>query len=266
MSLRSHAPHGRPWIFAALLLTGVALAMLAVACGGGGKKEATGGAATRTTAAAGEKTPAVATTSGAGGGDEEAIAAISKLAKEYRTFTGKIKYEIKNVSGADASELTFMTFYQKGNKSRVDIESADGNVILINTPDANYMCTENQCLKSAGSSSTGDSLAPFAEFINPAQVESTFGSLPKGIDIKKSSEKIAGISATCFSAEGDLDPETPGDESGEVCFSDGGLMLRLKFAAGGESGTFEATEASTSVADKDFEPPFEVIDLGDLGQ
>lgn len=266
MSLLSRAPRGRRWIFAALLITGAALAMLAAACGGGGKKESTGGTATQTTAAADEKTPAAATTSGAGGTDEDAVAAISKLAKEYQTFTGKIRYEIKNFSGADASGLTAVTFYQKGDKSRVDIESPDGNVIVINMPDANYMCTENQCLKSAGSSSTGDSLAPFAELINPAQVESTFGSLPKGVDIKKSSAKIAGISATCFSAEGDLDPETPGDESGEICFSEDGQMLRLKFTAGGESGTFEATEASTSVADKDFEPPFEVIDLSDLGQ
>lgn len=264
MSSCSHAPRRRRWVFAALLLTGAALATLAGACGGGGEEKATGGAATQTTAA-GEETPAAATTSGAGGG-EDAAAAISKLAKEYQTFTGKIRYEIKDFSDAGVTDMSAMTFYQKGDKSRTDIESPDGNVIFINTPDANYMCTENQCLKSAGSSSTGDSLASFAEFINPAQVESIFGSLPRGVDIKKSSAKIAGISATCFSAEGDLDPETPGDESGEVCFSEDGLMLRLKFAAGGESGTFEATEASTSVADKSFEPPFEVIDLSDLGQ
>lgn len=265
MSSCWHAPRRRRWVFAALLLTGTALAILATACGGGGKKEPTGGAATQTSAAGQEKTPAAATTSGAGG-EEDAAAAISKLAKEYQTFTGKIRYEIKGFSSADASSLTAMSFYQEGDKSRTDIESPDGNVIFINTPAASYMCTENQCLKSAGSGGAGDALAPFAELINPAQIESTFGSLPKGVDIKKSSAKIAGMSATCFSAQGDLDPETPGDESGEVCFSEDGLMLRLKFTSSGESGTFEATEASTRVADKDFEPPFEVTDLGDLGQ
>ncbi len=33
----------------------------------------------------------------------------------------------------------------------------------------------------------------------------------------------------------------------------------------GSSSTFEATSVSTDVTDADFEPPYDVIDLGDLG-
>ena len=64
---------------------------------------------------------------------------------------------------------------------------------------------------------------------------------------------------------GDLDTETPGDESGQVCYADGGLLLRIS-STGDAGGSFEATEAGTEVSDADFEPPFEVIDLSSIGQ
>ena len=96
--------------------------------------------------------------------------------------------------------------------------------------------------------------------------ERRFHFLPDGVDVNVSEEKIAGVNATCFSASGDLDDTTPGDESGEVCFAEGGLLLRLTFESAGESGTLEAVEADSEVDESDFEPPFEVVDLSDLGQ
>jgi hypothetical protein len=256
-------------LFAAFIVSAAALAVVLAACGGGDKKE--GGAtatsaATHTPAGGGGKTAAATQTTAAGGGTEDVSATIKKLTEEYKTFTGKVKYEIKDLSGVDSSGLSAMTFYQKGDKSRVDIESADGNIIVINTPDANYMCTKGQCLKSAGTSGADSSIAPLMSLIDPGTIESEFGSLPKGIDVKSSKEKIAGVEATCLSAKGDLDPQTPGEEAGEICIAEGGLLLRLTFTSGGTSGSFEASEASTKVSDSDFEPPYNVVDISQLGQ
>jgi hypothetical protein len=41
--------------------------------------------------------------------------------------------------------------------------------------------------------------------------------------------------------------------------------LRLEFS-GVESGKFEAVDASDTVSDSDFEPPFPVTELPDFGQ
>lgn len=267
MPILSRAPHSRRgWVFAALVLSAVAAVVILAACGGG-KKEETGGTATSaaTHTPGGGETKTTAATAGPGGGNEDAAAAIKKLTSEYKSFTGKIAYQVKDLSGVDSSGLTAMTFYQKGNKSRVDIESAEGNIIVISTPEADYMCSQNQCLKSEGTGADS-SVAPLMQLIDPGTIESEFGSLPHGIDIKTSKEKIAGVEATCFSAKGDLDPETPGDEAGEICIAEGGLMLRLTFTSGGKSASFEATEATTKVSDSDFEPPYEVVDLTNLGQ
>ncbi len=263
------SPIGRRWLFAALMVSAVGVAILLAACGGGKKEEGGGtstSAATNTPAGGGGKTTAATQTTAAGGGTEDASAAIKKLTSEYATFTGKIKYEIKDVTGTDTTGLTAMTFYQRGDKSRVDIESAEGNVIVITTPDASYMCTQNQCLKSAGTSGADSSVAPLMSLIDPSTIESEFGSLPQGIDIKTSKEKIAGVEATCFSAKGDLDKESPGEEAGEICMAEGGLLLRLVFTGPDSSVSFEASEASTKVSDSDFEPPYEVVDLSQLGQ
>ena len=244
--------------------------VVASACGGddddddGGDNEATATKSADGGDDAGEETPS--DDGGDDGGDDSSDAAgqLAALAGEYEKFEGYVKYEARDFGG-DAG-FSSMAIYQKGDSSRIDIESADGNVILINTPDATYMCTANQCSKFPVGEDTGGFADAFAGLIDPSTIESEFGDLGDDVEIDVSSEEIAGVDATCFSASGDLDEDTPGDEAGEVCFTEGGLLLRITFDSAGESGTLEATEADNEVPDDAFEPPFEVIDLSDLGQ
>ncbi len=266
-----HAPRNKfKWLLLTLALTAAMVIIALSACGGDDDDDGGDDAGDETPAATqdgGNGDHATATPAdhddGDGGGD--AAAALADFASDYEGFTGMVKYEAKNFSG-DAAGFSSMAIYQTEGYSRIDIESADGNVILIDTPDASYMCAENQCLQYPAGDSAGNSLAGLTELFDPGSIEDSFGDLGDDVNIDVSDEEIAGVDATCFSAEGDLDPETPGDESGEVCFAEGGLMLRLTFESGGESGTFEAVEASSDVSQSDFEPPFEVIDLSELGQ
>jgi len=262
------SPSRTRWLLALLALTAVLFLVAASACGGDDNEDTNGDQATPTKEAGstggahtGNATPTEkATNSGASG---DAAEELKKLAGEYEQFEGYVKY---STSGFGSDSASSIALYQKGGSSRLDIESPDGNIIIINTPDATYMCTvaENQCIKYPAGQDTGLADA-FTSLLDPSTIEDTFD-LPDDVDIDTSSDKIAGIDAVCFSASGDLDPETPGDESGEVCFSENGLLLRLKFESGGESGSFEATEASGDVPSDAFEPPYDVIDLGDLGQ
>jgi hypothetical protein len=262
------------WLLLLLALTAAIFLVVASACGGddddddGGDNEAT---ATESADGgddggddSGDETPADGGDGDDDGDSGDAAADLAALAGDYEKFEGYVKYDAQNFGGAD-SGLSSMAIYQKGDSSRIDMESADGNVILITTPDATYMCTENQCLKYPSGEDTGGFADAFAGLIDPGTIESEFGDLGNDVDINVSKEKIAGLDATCYSATGDLDDTVPGDESSEVCFAEGGLLLRLTSDTGGESFTLEATEADTDVPNDAFEPPFEVVDLGDLG-
>jgi hypothetical protein len=265
------------WLLLLLALTAALFLVVASACGGDDDDDGGGdNGATATSSAdsgndtgddtgddGGDETP---TDSGDDSGDSgDPAADLAALAGEYERFEGYVKYAAQNFGGSD-SGLSSMAIYQKGDSSRIDMESTDGNVIIITTPDATYTCTENQCLKYPSGEDTGGLADAFAGLIDPGTIESEFGNLGDDVDIKVSKEKIAGVDATCYSATGDLDDSVPGDESGEVCFAEGGLLLRLTSETGGESFTLEATEADTDVPNDAFDPPFEVVDLGDLGQ
>lgn len=261
----------RAWLkssLALLALTAILFLALASACGGD-DEETNGNEATPTKEAGDTGGPsthnATPTHEAGNGSSSDATEKLKTLAGEYEQFEGYVKY---NASDFGDNSLSSMAIYQKGSSSRLDIESSDGNIILINTPDATYMCTvaESQCIKYPAGEDTGSLADAFTSILDPSTIEDTFGGIPDAADIDTSSEKIAGIDAVCFSASGDLDPETAGDESGEVCFSESGLLLRLKFEGGGQSGTIEATEASSDVPGSAFEPPYDVIDLSDLGQ
>ena len=85
----------------------------------------------------------------------------------------------------------------------------------------------------------------------------------EGIDIVDTSHRsIAGVDATCFTVSGAL--VDVGEGEGEVCFSDGGLLLYMRGESAGSSILFEATSESTDVTDADFEPPFEILEPPDL--
>lgn len=200
-----------------------------------------------------------------GDGDGDSLANLAAFGSNYDSFTGKVTYNITDFAGGD-SGIVSMTIYQKDGSSRFDISSADGDISFISTPDATYLCTEGQCLKYAADDDTASAgVDALAGIFSADAITEGIGDIPAGVDVDVTSETIAGVDATCFKFSGDLDSDQAGNDSGEFCFSDGGLLLRLAFEGGGESGSFEATSASEDVPDSDFDPPFPVTDLSDLG-
>lgn len=226
-----HATQPRVWWLLALLAFAAALFLVVASACGGDDDDDDGG-----------NTQPTATDSGDAGGDDGGD--FETLSGDYEKFEGYVKYEAQDFSADDT--LQSMAIYQKGDNSRVDISSSAGLVIIIDTPDASYVCSEDQCLKyPAGNTGEVGDLA--TSFIDPATIEDQFGNA----DYDESEEEIAGLTAKCFSAD-----------NGEVCFGEGGLLLRT---SSGE-GTLEAVEADTDIPDDAFEPPYDVIDLGDFGQ
>ncbi len=209
---------------------------------------------------------------GGGGGDDggDSLAELAEFGGDFDSITGKVTYDITDFSTGDSAGLTgvtSMTIYQKNGSSRLDISNADDDIIFISTPDASYLCSGgSDCLKyAADDENAGAAVSAFSGLFSADSINRSIDDIPDGSDFDVTSETIAGLDATCFKATGDLDPGQAGDESSEFCFSDGGLMLRLAFESAGQSSSFEATSASEDVPDSDFDPPYPVIDLGDLG-
>jgi hypothetical protein len=247
--------------FLILALTGALL--LVVACGG--DDESTDGDSSEPTATRESGGEEEESTPDAGDGDtsgDDAASDLAALAGEYSDFSGVVKYE---TSGFGDESFSTMTIYRDGSNSRVDYEGTDGSGSFITNADGSFACAENQCLKYPAGQGI-DPTAAFTAFINPETVRESFGEVPDGVDVDRSSEEIAGLDATCYTYSGDLDEEESGDESGKICFSDSGILLRLEFESASGSGKFEAVEASEGADDADFEPPFDVVDLGDFGQ
>jgi hypothetical protein len=191
---------------------------------------------------------------------------LDALVEDYESFTGYVKYDITELTGSDASGATSMAIYQKDGNRRIDFEDPTGTSIFITTTDAVYVCAESQCIKYPTDDPTAElGLGLFTGLLSAEAVADQFD-LPEGVEIETFGQTVAGIDASCYRAAGDLEPEESGDETGEICFSEEGLLLSLDFVGAGESYSLIASEATTEVSDSDFEPPFEVIDLSELTQ
>ncbi len=200
---------------------------------------------------------------------DDSLASLSSFGSDYDSYTGKVTYDITDFSTGDSAGLTgisTMSIYQKGASSRFDISSPDGDIIFISTPDASYLCSGgSDCLQyAADNQNAGAAVSAFSGLFSADAITGGIDDIPDGVDFDVTSETIAGLDATCFKYSGDLDATAAGDESGEFCFSDGGLLLRLGFESAGVSSSFEATSASEDVSDSDFDPPYPVTDLSDL--
>ncbi|MCH7488910.1 MAG: hypothetical protein IIB23_04700, partial [Chloroflexi bacterium] len=114
----------------------------------------------------------------------------------------------------------------------------------------------------------GDSLTPdfFDIFTEPDilidQIDAVLGDL----NVDRSNRTIAGQDATCFSISGTIDGETG---AVEYCFRDDGVLLLLRAAGGpgdgdGGESSLEAISVEDSVSDSDLEPPYDVLDVGDI--
>jgi len=236
----TEASHSRTrWLLALLALVAALFLVVASACGGDDDEDVGDNGATATQSS---------NDGGDDGGDDNGENDLSELTADYERFEGHVKYTASGFPEDDL--LRSMEIYQAGSNSRVDIDSDEGLVTIIDTPDASYVCSKDQCLQYPAGN-TGGVGSLFTSFIDPATIEDQFGDAAYDV----TTEEIAGLDATCFKASGN-----------EVCFGDGGLLLRVTFAEANGSGTLEAVEAGTDIPDDAFDPPFDVIDLGDFGQ
>lgn len=195
---------------------------------------------------------------------------LENFAAQFGSQEFKIEFNYSSATDGTVDDEGTMTLYWKPPDGwRMDLGSGSGDVTLITQGATSYMCSdgggESQCFESPAAS---DSPVPFLSlFTDPsalaAQIDSSIGGAD--VDINRSSRNIAGLDATCYQYSGTIEGESG---QAEYCFADNGILLALVGGGddGGVTSTFslEATSVSTSVESSDLEPPYPILDLGDL--
>jgi hypothetical protein len=255
---------GFRWLFALISVMLVTAMLLVAACGGDDDEEDDGGddppTATEQTDD-GEDEEDEETPEADEEEEEDGGSGLSESSSNYSNFQGVVKYE---TTGFAEGSYNTLTIYRGDGGSRVDYEGSGSTGTFLTNDDGVFLCSDGQCVKSP----LGDAVDPtaaFTAFISPEAIEQSYGNLPDGVNVEESSETIAGFDATCYEYAGDLDDSTEGDESGQICFSDSGILLRLDSTNLG-GGKFEAVEAEEGTSGEDFEPPFPVTELPSFGQ
>jgi hypothetical protein len=257
--------------FAVLLAVALLFALLAAACNGDDKDEAPSDGETP---AAGE-TPTTDGeaqdgdgdgddgTDGDGGGLQE-LEALAGEASEG--VTAKVVYQVVMTGMGEDFDGEWV-LVQRPPDSRFEIvieeEGEEFRTIIINAGGNAYLCTSiagvESCLAAGQEEAEEQTALLDPLFAIPQELAAD----TEAVDLVDTSEReIAGLDATCFTVSGAL--ADLGEGEGEVCFSDGGLMLYLRGEADSTSTVFEATSVSTDVTDEDFEPPYDILDLSDL--
>lgn len=198
----------------------------------------------------------------AGGGELEELAALASEAAGG--VTGKVTYSVVTETDGDTFEGEWV-LVQRPPDSRMEIAGTEGGeefrTIIISSGGKGYLCFssggEDSCLatETEGAEAEAAPLDPL--FQVPREISDDVGDV--GL-VDESQREIAGVDATCFTVESGL----AGLGEGEICFSDGGLLLRLASDVDGTSSVIEATSVSTDVTDADFEPPFDILELPDF--
>jgi len=254
--------HGSAKYF--LLLVALLAGAVFFACGGDDDDEDDGGNGS-------EPTAAETTENGDGDGDEDADGdsgdtseELSDLAEQFGIVEVRVSYTFSTSGAGEAFDGT-MTFYSRPPDSwRMDLSSADGEFTMINTGGVSYLCSEEGGQGSCFESPLTEAISvPFFNlFADPAQFETLIDEELSGADVDRSEREIAGQDAICYSASGTVDGETG---EGEYCFREDGVLLFLQGSGDGTGSIMmEATEVSDTVEDSDLEPPYEILDLGDV--
>lgn len=195
---------------------------------------------------------------GDGNGDGTS-ADLSELAGQWATKQAKIVYDIASSDGSVGG--TYTVYWNPPDEWRLDATSEGSTATFIKTGGSTYVCSADgsgggQCLDSPGLTIP----VPFlGAFFDAGQYESFVEGSFAGVDADTSEETIAGTGANCYAVSSNV---TGAESEFEFCASDDGLPLRVRVSAGGVGYTFEATSAESSVADADFELPYDVLDLG----
>lgn len=248
-----------------LIVTALLVGALLLACGGDGNGDADGSPDATAPADDSSTEPAD------GNGDQpagDAATELRDLAAQFGVREIKIEYQFTSGAAGGVFDGTMTLYWKPPDAQRTDLSSSAGDVTLITTAAASYICTAEigtgQCLESP----IGDSLTPdfFGIFTEPDNLTGQIDAALGDVDVDRSSRTIAGQNATCFSISGTI---AGGTGAAEYCFRDDGVLLLWRAAGGpatGDGGEFslEAISVEDSVSDSDLEPPYEVVDLGNL--
>lgn len=244
----------RIWLAAMAVLGGALL----VACGGGDDKKKDDGGGdepTATASATGDETPAA----GDGGGNGDGASPdLTELAGQWATKQAKIVYDITSSDGSFGG--TYTVYWNPPDEWRLDATSEGSTATFIKTGGSTYVCSADgsgggQCLDSPGLTIP----VPFlGAFFDAGQYENFVEGSFAGVNADTSEETIAGMGANCYTVSSNV---TGAEGEFEFCASDDGLPLRVRVGAAGVDYAFEATSAEGSVADADFELPYEVLEI-----
>jgi hypothetical protein len=191
---------------------------------------------------------------------DDPFAELEEVTDEYEQVDGSVTYTVIT----DGEESTW-TVYTEGDNSRIDFGDDEGAFISITTPEASYTCTEgggeSSCFEGEGGIGANPFAGLFTSFASVEAIEA-YAALFSDIDIDTSSEEVAGEDASCYSASGDFE-----GDAGSVkwCFAGSGLLLLAIYDFESGSTELRATEFSDDVPGGIFDPPYEIVDLGDLG-
>jgi hypothetical protein len=229
----------------------------AYACSGGG----------------GSKTPTPGGSSaGATGGNASTVSPeLTNITNKFSASSFKGDYKLTTTGGDTPLDGT-LTLYKDGpDKLRYDVRSTedgqDVKITLIDTKDISAFCLENAgelaallgldpgqgvCFKNDPTDDTG----------GIGDLTSAFKELSSGDTevLNHSTRQIIGQDAQCYHYRNNQTSETS-----DTCFSNDGVPLYDKTDSGSETTTVEATSIGAGVQSSDFNLPYEVKDLPDLG-
>ena len=239
-----------------LVLVGLAgVLALGAACGSDDGDDGGSDDPTATSEAPGGE-DATATSDGGGSGD--AGDALDALAEEFGNREMKVTYDL---SSSDGTTTTYTIYWKSADSWRVDFDSDGATTSMIASGGLAYICSSDgagggQCIESPG----GASAIPVPFFGALTQENGLAGLITgafAGADVDTSEETIAGVNASCYKVSGSV-----AGESGyaEICSADG-ILLRWAGGSAGVDATIEATAVEDTVADADFDLPYEILQI-----
>ena len=248
----------RRWLIAIAIAAVLGLAM--TACSGGGNKN-------KTPAASGSPGAASTTSSGKNSDAKE----LDSLAQKFTNTSFKANYTLTSTSSEQPLDGTLVLYKDGADRFRFDITSQQNGqnttLILIDTKDASLFCLQDAgdlapllgvepgkgvCIKNDPTDSAGGLADILQNFKDLGSSDTTV--------TNKSTRDIAGQSARCF----DYKTKDSGDVN-ETCFSNDGVPLYDKSQSSGDTTIMEATQIQGSVQSSDFNVPYEVKALPDMG-
>jgi hypothetical protein len=247
----------------AVLATTLSLAMallVVAACSGGGNtssstatpKSTAAGSTAHTGGATSTATQQPASTTSSGSD----LSQLQSLGGNLKQAKGKVTYDLTDTKSDGTVTTSSFTIYSDPPNSRFDVSNAtSGLTSFIETPSGSYSCSAStqKCIGFSTTSSTGVGL--LSGLFTPDVINSYISKLT-GVSISKSSDTIAGVSATCYSWQ---NAQTSVATSGKVCFSGDGLMLSVDSTdATGSKTSLKASAVSTTISAADFQPPYPV--------